>query len=116
VSISSPAGGTTIDQSSIEITGSVTKDSWESYSSIILTLQVGTGSVVVPIGSDGTFVYSVALSEGLNTIVARASDGVNLGAPVTVTATRTVTPWATYAIIVVIIALILAAIAIFRRR
>jgi len=116
VSITAPASGTSTDASSIEVRGTVTKDAWESYSDVTLTLQVGTGSVIVPIASDGSFVYSVALSEGLNTIVARASDGVNLGAPVTVTVTRTVTPWATYAIIIVIIALILAAIAIFRRR
>ena len=116
VTITSPATGTTTDQSTIQITGSVTKDPWESYSNITLTVQVGVGSVTVPIGSDGTFVYSVALAEGMNTIVARATDGVNVGAPVTITVTRTVTPWSTYAIIIVIVALILAAIAIFRRR
>jgi len=116
VSLTAPVSGTTTDQSSVEVTGSVTKDAWESYTDIVLTLQVGTGSVTVPIASDGTFVYSVALSEGLNTVLVRASDGVNAGAPVSVAVTRTVTPWATYAIIVVIVALILAAIAIFRRR
>jgi len=116
VTITSPATGTTTDQSTIQITGSVTKDPWESYSNITLTVQVGVGSVTVPIGSDGTFVYSVALAEGMNTIVARATDGVNVGTPVTITVTRTVTPWSTYAIIIVIVALILAAIAIFRRR
>jgi hypothetical protein len=116
VTITSPATGTTTDQATIQITGSVTKDAWESYSNITLTVQVGVGSVTVPIGSDGTFVYSVALAEGMNTIVARATDGVNVGTPVTITVTRTVTPWSTYAIIIVIVALILAAIAIFRRR
>lgn len=116
VEITSPASGTTTDQATIQITGRVTKDAWESYTNITLTLQVGVGSVEVPVGSDGTFVYSVALAEGLNTIVARATDGVNVGTPVSITVTRTVTPWSTYAIIIVIVALILAAIAIFRRR
>ncbi|MBC7219660.1 MAG: hypothetical protein H5T49_05990, partial [Hadesarchaea archaeon] len=95
VEITSPASGTTTDQATIQITGRVTKDAWESYSNITLTLQVGTGAVEVPIGSDGTFVYSVALAEGLNTIVARATDGVNVGTPVSITVTRTVTPWST---------------------
>jgi len=116
VDMTAPVSGTSTDQSSVQVTGTVSKDAWESYNDITLTLQVGTGSVTVPIASDGTFVYSVALSEGLNTILVRASDGVNVGAPVSVAVTRTVTPWATYAIIVVIVALILAAIAIFRRR
>ncbi|MEM4201931.1 MAG: Ig-like domain-containing protein, partial [Candidatus Hadarchaeum sp.] len=116
VEITSPASGTTTDQATVQITGRVTKDAWESYANITLTLQVGVGSVEVPIGSDGNFVYSVALAEGLNTIVARATDGVNVGTPVSITVTRTVTPWSTYAIIIVIVALILAAIAIFRRR
>ncbi|MGQ9788476.1 MAG: hypothetical protein ACUVQM_04115 [Candidatus Hadarchaeaceae archaeon] len=116
VEITSPASGTTTDQTTVQVTGRVTKDAWESYSNIKLTLQVGVGSVEVPIGSDGTFVYSVALAEGMNTIVARATDGVNVGTPVNITVTRTVTPWSTYAIIIVIVALILAAIAIFRRR
>ncbi|WP_428083817.1 Ig-like domain-containing protein [Candidatus Hadarchaeum sp.] len=116
VEITSPASGTTTDQATIQITGKVTKDAWESYSNITLTLQVGVGSVEVPISSDGTFTYSVALAEGMNTIVARATDGVNVGTPVSITVTRTVTPWSTYAIIIVIVALILAAIAIFRRR
>ncbi len=116
VNLTAPVSGATTDQSSVEVTGTVSKDAWESYTDITLTLQVGTGSVVVPIASDGTFVYSVALSEGLNTVLVRATDGVNVGAPVSVAVTRTVTPWATYAILVVIVALILAAIAIFRRR
>jgi len=116
VELTAPISGTSTDQSSVEVAGTVSKDAWESYADITLTLQVGTGSVVVPVSSDGTFVYSVALSEGLNTILVRASDGVNVGAPASVAVTRTVTQWATYAIIVVIVALVLAAIAIFRKR
>ncbi|TDA31136.1 MAG: hypothetical protein DSO02_07060 [Hadesarchaea archaeon] len=77
---------------------------------------MGTGSVTVPLfgtGNTTTFTYSVALSEGTNTIMAIVSDGLNSSSD-SVTVTRTVTPWGTYAVVLVIIALILAAIAILR--
>ncbi len=115
VAITSPATGITTDAASIAIQGTVTKDAWESWANLTLTVQIGTASVTVPI-SNGSFSYSVALAEGTNTIMASVTDGVNTAGTSSVNITRTVTPWATYAIIIVIVALILAAIAIFRKR
>ncbi|RLG57892.1 MAG: hypothetical protein DRN83_00615 [Hadesarchaea archaeon] len=115
VTITSPAEGLTTDAASVTITGTVTKDDWESWNDLTMTVQVGTNSVTVPL-SGPTFSYSVALSEGVNTILVSVSDGLNTSGTDSVNVTRTVTPWATYAIIIVIVALILAAIAIFRKR
>jgi hypothetical protein len=118
VSITSPKTGTKTSKASIEVTGTVTKDSWEDWSDITLRIQVGTGSVTVPVsgtGNTATFSYSVALSEGTNTILVYVSDGMNSNSA-SVTVTRTVTPWGTYAVVLVIIALIIAAIAILRVR
>ncbi len=104
----------TTDKSSITISGTITKDGWEDWSDITLTVQVGTGRVVVPIGAGGSYSYSLALSEGPNTIVVQASDVIgNASVAATSTVERVVTPWSIYAIILVIVALILAAIAIF---
>jgi hypothetical protein len=118
VSITSPKTGTKTSKASIEVTGTVTKDPWEDWSDITLRIQVGTGAVTVPvsgIGNTVTFSYSVALSEGTNTILVYVSDGMN-SSSASVTVTRTVTPWGTYAVVLVIIALIIAAIAILRVR
>ena len=118
VSITSPTTGTKTSKASIEVTGTVTKDPWEDWSDITLRIQVGTGSVQIPLAGVGdtvTFSYSVALSEGTNTILVWVSDGMN-SSSASVTVTRTVTPWGTYAVVLVIIALILAAIAILRVR
>ncbi|MFN4132780.1 MAG: hypothetical protein ACK4GQ_00180, partial [Candidatus Hadarchaeales archaeon] len=66
---------------------------------------------------DGSFSYYVSLAEGGNTIIATARDAQgNVSTPASVQVTRRVTPWMTYAIILVIVALILAAIAIFRKK
>ncbi len=104
----------TTDKTSITISGTVSKDAWEDWSDITLTVQVGVGRVTVPIGAGGSYNYSLALSEGPNTIVVQATDEIG-NASVTAHAVveRTVTPWSIYAIILVIVALILAAIAIF---
>ncbi|MDH5443038.1 MAG: Ig-like domain-containing protein [Hadesarchaea archaeon] len=104
----------TTDKSSITISGTITKDAWEDWSDITLTVQVGTGRVTVPIGAGGSYNYSLALSEGPNTIVVQATDGIgNASIAASEVIERVVTPWAIYAIILVIVALILAAIAIF---
>ena len=104
----------TTDKSSITISGTINKDAWESWSDITLTVQVGVGRVTVPIGAGGSYSYSLALSEGPNTIVVQATDVIgNASVAATSTVERVVTPWAIYAIILVIVALILAAIAIF---
>ena len=105
----------TTDKSSITISGTVTKDAWESWSDITLTVQVGTGRVIVPCVG-GSYSYSLELSEGPNTIVVQATDVIgNASTAVSATVERTVTPWMTYAIILVILALLMAVIAIFRR-
>jgi hypothetical protein len=123
VTISSPTSSSTTDQSSVTITGTVAFDSWETASGITLTLQTGRGSVSVPITSSaagsGTFTYDVTLNEGANTIIVRATDSLaDVGDPSTIMVTRTVTSWATYAIVVVIIAPILAVIGVttFRKK
>ncbi len=89
VTITSPPTSTTTDEPSVTISGTVEFDPWETTTDITLTLQVETASVGVPIATDGGFVYSVALSEGVNTIIAQASDSLgNLGTPAVVTVTR----------------------------
>jgi hypothetical protein len=119
VVITSPATGTKTDKSTITVSGTVTKDAWESYT-IDITLRLQNGvtstSIVIPIANDGTFSVNVTLAEGKNSIIATATDSVGNYTSYTVTVERTVTSWAIYAIILVIIALILAAIAIFRMR
>ncbi len=105
----------TTDKTSVTISGTVTKDAWEDWSDITLTVQVGTGRVVVPCVG-GSYSYSLELAEGPNTIVVQASDSIgNAGTAVSATVERTVTPWMTYAIILVIVALLMAVIAIFRK-
>jgi hypothetical protein len=119
VVITSPATGTKTDKSTITVSGTVTKDAWESYTlDITLRLQNGvtSTSIVIPIANAGTFSVNVTLAEGKNSIIATATDSVGNYTSYTVTVERTVTSWAIYAIILVIIALILAAIAIFRMR
>jgi len=109
------------DQASISISGAIGKDSWESYNSgtyaVTATSQAGSATAGnLTINSDGSFSISVTLSEGTNSVSIRATDSAGNVNSSGITVTRTVTPWATYAIIVVIVALVLAAIAIFRRR
>jgi hypothetical protein len=119
VVITSPATGTKTDKSTITVTGTVTKDAWESYDlDITLRLQNGvtSTSIVIPVANDGSFNVNVTLAEGKNSIIATATDSVGNSTSYTVVVERTVTSWAIYAIILVIIALILAAIAIFRMR
>ncbi len=104
----------TTDKSSITISGTVSKDAWEDWSDITLTVQVGVGRVPVPIGAGGSYNYSLTLSEGPNTIVVQATDEIgNTSVAAHAVVERVVTPWSIYAIILVIVALILAAIAIF---
>lgn len=128
VTITPPA--TSTEDASITVTGTVTKDSWETFDDLTLFIQVGTSAVSVPIippatGNTGTFSTSVGLSVGANTIIATVTDTVNPTDADSVSVTRTTaaaapspqaTEYASYAIILVIVALILAAIAIFRKR
>jgi hypothetical protein len=121
VTISSPTSGAETTEKSILVVGNVTKDTWEDYSDLTVTVQVGSvaGGTVTP-DSTGHFSISATLTEGTNTISVVAEDAIgNRGSAgiTSILVTRVVTPWATYAaIILVIIALALAAIAIFRKR
>jgi len=121
VTITSPTSGAETTEKSILIEGNVTKDTWEDYSDLTVTVQVGAvaGGTVTP-DSTGHFSISATLTEGTNTIAVVAEDEIgNRGSAgiTSILVTRVVTPWATYAaIILVIIALALAAIAIFRKR
>ncbi|MEM2619348.1 MAG: hypothetical protein QW356_07725 [Candidatus Hadarchaeales archaeon] len=107
----------TTDKATILVKGKVSFDSWETAQDIELTVQCGTFSTPVPLNSDGSFTVSVKLEEGLNAIALVAEDPLgNRSSVVTISVNRTVTPWATYATILVIIALVLAAVAIFRKK
>ena len=121
VSITAPESGISTDASSITVEATVTKDTWETYAE--LTVRIDATSLMAPISAtnalstDGKLARAVGLVEGTNTISVSAQDAAgNWSTLDTVTVTRTVTPWGIYAIIVVIIALILAAIAIFQKR
>ena len=110
VTIIAPATGTSTGDASIVVTGKSTEaGTW--------TITASSGTLTGATDSAGNFTAPVPLVEGSNTIVVTASDAAgNVSASVSIEVTRTVTPWATYAIIVIVIALILAAIAIFRKR
>jgi len=121
VTITLPESGISTDVTSIILEATVTKDTWEEYSE--LTVRIDATSLTAPLtatnvlSTDGKLTRAVELVEGTNTISVSAQDVAgNWSTVKTVTITRTVTPWATYAIIIVIVALILAAIAIFRKR
>ncbi|MDI6819975.1 MAG: Ig-like domain-containing protein [Candidatus Hodarchaeaceae archaeon] len=110
ISIISPADKTITDQASIAIVCKVSEEAkW--------TVVAPAGSWTGKTDADGNFSLSIALVEGTNTIIVTAEDDVgNVSAPKSIEVTRTVTAWGTYAIILVIVALILAAIAIFRKK
>ena len=110
VTITSPAPDSSTDRASIAIVGKVSESAkWT------LIAPVGTWSGRTD--AQGNFSVSISLVEGANTIIVTAEDDVgNVSTPKSITVTRTVTAWGTYAIILVIVALILAAIAIFRKR
>ncbi|MCK4405545.1 MAG: hypothetical protein KAV43_03450 [Hadesarchaea archaeon] len=121
VAITAPESGLSTDAMSIILEATVTKDTWEEYSE--LTVRIDATSLTAPLTATnvlsdvGKLTRAVELVEGTNTISVSAQDVAgNWSTVKTVTITRTVTPWATYAIIIVIVALILAAIAIFRKR
>jgi len=121
VTITTPATGISTDATSIILEATVDIDDWEEYSEI--TVRIDATSLTAPLtatnvlSETGELTRAIELVEGTNTISVSAQDVAgNWSTVKTVTVTRTVTPWATYAIIIVIVALILAAIAIFRKR
>lgn len=97
ITISSPAEDMSTENTSITITGSVTKDNWEAYSDLTLAIQVGTNWdwVTVPIASDGSFSTSANLSSGMNIITATVADGLNTPSTASVNITRTAPPTTT---------------------
>jgi len=101
-------------QSSVVIEGTITIDEWETYDDITVTVSPAGASVNLD-RATGKFTASIPLAEGKNQITITATDLVGNSGSDAAIITKTVTPWATYAIVIVIIALILAAIAIFRR-
>jgi len=70
VTITSPESGTSTSDASIVVTGIVSKDPWDEYTDLTLTLYVWSGPVEVPINSDGSFSYTVELVVGWNNIAA----------------------------------------------
>jgi hypothetical protein len=130
VAITSPVTGTSTEVSSVTVTGTIGIDTWEHYNSgdmpVTATVQVGSAAPgVVLIGTGGTFTVSAELALDANTIMISAVDSAGNIDFDTVTITRTapavppetpVPPYGTYAIVLTIIALILAAIAIFRKK
>ena len=121
VTITAPELGISTDATSIMVEATVTKDTWEQYS--VIVVRIDATSLTAPLtltnvlDTEGKMSRAVQLVEGTNTISVSAQDEAgNWSTVETVTVTRSVTPWATYAIIIVIVALILAAIAIFRKR
>jgi len=104
------------DKKSVEITGSVSKDTWEDYTDLTVRIQVGGAAPgTVTLGTDGSFTTSATLGEGSNVITITATDAATNVGSNSVSVECTVTPLTTYAIILVVVALILAAIAIFRK-
>ncbi|PIU13352.1 MAG: hypothetical protein COT21_02215 [Hadesarchaea archaeon CG08_land_8_20_14_0_20_51_8] len=125
VTISSPVTGASTDKTSIQITGYVTKNDWEDFADFAgkVKIQVGGASpgdvtlVQDPTDSNkGNFTSSATLGEGTNVITITAKDAVGNVGSGSVSVERTVAPLTTYAIIIVVVALILAAIAIFVKK
>jgi hypothetical protein len=95
------------DAASVTITGKVSEAANVTVS--------GLTTATVRTDSNLNFSATVAIAEGPNTITIQAVDlAGNASSISSVNVTRTVTPWGTYAIVIIIIVLILAAIAIFR--
>lgn len=128
VTLTAPKEGTTTSDASIKVTG--TAVDWVTgtaggvvfdWDEITVTIDA-TGAIVgktVYLSADGSFSATVPLEEGTNVITVRATDGagnISQAIDAQVTVERTVTPWTMYAMIAAIIAIIVAAIAVLRRR
>ena len=117
--IRSPAWITTITSTVPETTDKTTLLVTGTCDDLTATVTISATALTkqtLSLGTDGSFSYAVPLSEGTNTITIEAIDPATNSSTTTLTTERTVTSWGTYAIILVIVALILAAIAIFRKR
>jgi hypothetical protein len=122
IALSAPADGTTTDAAQVTVTGTVV-DAIATYDTTYVDIDC-TGAAVskrVLLDSSGNFTTTVPLVEGTNVINVYASDATSITTLTgnqsikSITVTRSVTPLTTYAIILVVVALILAAIAIFRK-
>ena len=109
VSITAPEAEVTTDEASIVIVGKVSElAEW--------TVSAPSGIWSGTTDSAGNFSASISLVEGTNTIIVTAVDAAgNPSTPVSIEVTRTVVPLETYAIVLVIILLVLAAIAVLKR-
>ena len=122
IALSAPAAGTTTDAAQITVSGTIVDAIVTDPQILIVTIDCTGASVAktVYLNADGSFETTVPLVEGANVINVVAMDAAVTAtsgnqAVTTRTVTRTVTPLTTYAIILVVVALILAAIAIFRK-
>jgi subtilase family serine protease len=120
--LSAPAVDTTTDAAQITVSGTITDLIVTDPQTLYVTIDCTGASVAkaVYLNASGSFETTVPLVEGINKINVVAADGLVTAtsgnqAITTRTVTRTVTPLTTYAIILVVVALILAAIAIFRK-
>ncbi|KXA91725.1 hypothetical protein AKJ57_00105 [candidate division MSBL1 archaeon SCGC-AAA259A05] len=112
ITISEPEEGLTTTKDTVTVSGTV-EDDIASYDEI--TLEVAGTSVEVH--SDGSFSTTVTLEMGKQKINVKAWDGVNNSNSKSRTVERTTgTPWALYIGVAVVIAIVLAGIAIWRRR
>jgi hypothetical protein len=122
IALSAPAVDTTTDAAQITVSGKITDAIVTDPQILGVTIDCTGASVAktVYLNADGSFETTVPLIEGANVINVVAVDGAVTATSgnqvvTTRTVTRTVTPLTTYAIILVVVALILAAIAIFRK-
>jgi hypothetical protein len=123
VDITAPPDGKTTDMATVILTAVITGDDWEANQDV--KVRIEATALLAPVeftatldaGSRMELTRAIPLLEFVNTISVSAKDGAgNWSAVDTVRVTRAVVPWGTYAIILVIVALILAAIAIFRKK
>jgi hypothetical protein len=122
IALGAPAVDTTTDAAQITVSGTITDLIVTDPQTLIVTIDCTGASVAKTVYLDinGSFETTVPLVEGINKINVVAMDGAVTAtsgnqAVTTRTVTRSVTPLTTYAIILVVVALILAAIAIFRK-
>jgi hypothetical protein len=122
IALSAPADDTTTDAQQITVSGTILDAIVTDPQILIVTIDCPGATVLKTVYLDvnGSFETTVPLIEGINKINVVAADGAVTAtsgnqAITTRTVTRTVTPLTTYAIILVVVALILAAIAIFRK-
>jgi hypothetical protein len=99
------------DQATVLVSGTC-----DDENATVTINATGMDAQTLTLTATGAFSYAVPLVEGTNTITITATDTAGNDTSETLTIERSVTAWATYAVILVIVALILAAIAIFKKR